>query len=349
MGDVKEYGYFCFQHPKIKKNVEAIYSTINPVHLYSYCKIEDLVDDYNCPDEYINQLYTKARAMTLEYFINISVFVEKYNVDQYPRIIYPFKNNYIDNKYLNEVEIDGAFLVKKKFTINDRDFPFIFQNFLSFTGTNKCYDLNLKENLNAKDFEENDLCLLEIKTNNPHSDTFPNTLEKMLDKLLVFEQLFRSLGVEYKRIRLILFYDLTKKKNYEEEIKRALTKFVNNHKELEYLNKTYFQVIYMDASYFVESLLTNADKIKNLEGQIIDLKKNIEKKYDLMNKHIELIESQNKIIIELSLSNKKLEISNQKLMERLEMKIDMLVKLESEKKNLNQESTDADGADSDNE
>ena len=353
MGDVKEYGYFCFQHPKIKANVEAIYSTINPVHLYSYCKIEDLVDDYYFPDEYINQLYTKARAMTLEYFINISVFVEKYNVDQYPRIIYPFKNNFIDNKYLNEVEIDGAFLVKKKFTINDRDFPFIFQNFLSFTGTNKCYDLNLKENLNAKDFEENDLCLLEIKTNNPHSDTFPNTLEKMLDKLLVFEQLFRSLGVEYKRIRLILFYDLTKKKNYEEEIKRALTKFVNNHKELEYLNKTYFQVIYMDASYFVESLLTNADKIKNLEGQIIDLKKNIEKKYDLMNKHIELIESQNKRIIELSLSNEKLlkkiqklEISNQKLMERLEMKIDMLVKSESEKKNLNQESTDAD---SDNE
>ena len=45
----------------------------------------------------------------------------------------------------------------------------------------------------------------------------------------------------------------------------------------------------------------------------------------------------------------KLEISNQKLMERLEMKIDMLVKLESEKKNLNQESTDDDGADSDNE
>ena len=138
---------------------------------------------------------------------------------------------------------------------------------------------------------------------------------------------------------------------------------MNNHKELEYLNKTYFQVIYMDASYFVESLLTNADKIKNLEGQIIDLKgqiidlkKNIEKKYDLMNKNQELIESQNKRIIELSLSNEKLlkkiqklEISNQKLMERLEMKIDMLVKLESEKKNLNQESTDADGADSDNE
>ena len=42
----------------------------------------------------------------------------------------------------------------------------------------------------------------------------------------------------------------------------------------------------------------------------------------------------------------KLEISNKKLMERLEMKIDMLVKSEIEKKNLNQESTDAD---SDNE
>ena len=75
----------------------------------------------------------------------------------------------------------------------------------------------------------------------------------------------------------------------------------------------------------------------------------MEKKDDLMNKNQELIESQSKRIIELSLSNKKLQISNEKLMERLEMKIDMLVKLESEKKNLNQESTDADGADSDNE
>ena len=97
-----------------------------------------------------------------------------------------------------------------------------------------------------------------------------------------------------------------------------------------------------------------------MEGQIIDLKKNIEKKDDLINKHIELIESQNKRIIELSLSNeyllkkiqkleisnKKLQISNEKLIKRLEMKIDMLVKSESEKKNLNQESTDAD---SDNE
>ena len=65
-----------------------------------------------------------------------------------------------------------------------------------------------------------------------------------------------------------------------------------------------------------------------------------------MNKNQELIESQSKRIIELSLSNKKLQISNEKLMKRLEMKIDMLVKSEIEKKNLNQESTDAD---SDNE
>ena len=67
------------------------------------------------------------------------------------------------------------------------------------------------------------------------------------------------------------------------------------------------------------------------------------------------LKTYNKRIIELSLSNEKLlkkiqklEISNQKLMERLEMKIDMLVKSEIEKKNLNQENTDADGADGDN-
>jgi len=102
----------------------------------------------------------------------------------------------------------------------------------------------------------------------------------MLDKLLVFEQLFRSLGVEYKRIRLILFYDLTKKKNYEEEIKRALTKFVNNHKELEYLNKTYFQVIYMDYSYFANSLKKFEDEIDILKYNINDVNQKYEKAHE---------------------------------------------------------------------
>ena len=47
---------------------------------------------------------------------------------------------------------------------------------------------------------------------------------KMLEKMIIFEQLFTSLKIEYDRIRLILFYDLVLKINYTADIKNILTK-----------------------------------------------------------------------------------------------------------------------------
>ena len=129
--DIREYGYTCY----IFKNytIEALYSIYNPEYLFSYCHVKDLIDDYQHPNIFIQNLYIKARAMTLEYYINNSVFIEKYNVLPLPRIIYPLNNNLIERKnikLLEEVEIDGAFFVKQSFCIKDDDFPFVFQLFL---------------------------------------------------------------------------------------------------------------------------------------------------------------------------------------------------------------------------
>ena len=333
MGDKRKYGYFYYNYENY--NLEALYSTINPVDLFSYCQIKDLIDDYKSPKIKVQNLYTKSRAMTLEYYINISVFFEKYNVKPYPRIIFPLGKSIRRKDLLNEVELDGAFLVEKKFSIKDNDFPFIFQNFLSCNGSKNIYKLNFTTNFNGGVFEENDLCLLEIKTKFPENlkyrnnettfPTFPEVIENMLNKMIIFEQLFKFLGVNYKRIRLILFYDLVKTTNYAKVIQTTLKKFLDNNQEISYLDKINFQVIYMNASYFVESLRTNAEVIKNIKAELnnlkIDMNKKDEKIEKLCNDNKELqiankeFQTANK---KLQIANKKLQIANYNFMKKIE-------------------------------
>jgi predicted hydrocarbon binding protein len=250
--------------------------------------------------------------MTLEYYINYSVFSEKYNIKHYPRIIYPLKSKKsdIDRDLLNEIEIDGAFLVEKDFKIEDKDFPFIFQHFLSFNNSNKlykCNEIKFQPDLSGKEFKKNDLCLLGIKTNFPDEENdgnpFDYTLEKMLEKMLIFEQLFRELKVNYKRIRLILFYDLVKKINYGDVIKDILENFAKNYSHLDYIDKICFQVIYVNSFYFVESLISNSEKINILIKEVKDLKEEIKKRDEK--------------ILKLELENNKLQIENSNLLKMI--------------------------------
>ena len=319
MGDKNDYGYIYYYFNNYL--IEALYSTISPVYLYNYSNVKNLIDDYNNPNEFTQNLFIKSRAMTLEYYIN-TIFIEKYGAIPYPRIIFPLDPFYeLPISIKNEVEIDGAFLVSKPFSIKDIDFPFVFQQFLSYTGSNKIYSLdNESYDINGKYFEKGDLCLLEIKTKFPEKCkpknskelTFPELLDVMLDKMLIFEQLFKTLGVEYKRIRLILFYDLIKKQKYSNDIVRALQNFGYEHDYLDYLDKIYIQVIYINSSYFIESLKSNSDKIKNLEETI----KIINSDIDRLNKEINLLQEE----------NKNLKIDNKLLYEELKNRIESIEK-----------------------
>ena len=329
MCNSREYGYFCYKykHPisKIKYYIEALYSIIDPIYLYNYCQLKDLIDDYNIPKSSIKNFYVKNRAMALEYYVNVSVFMDKYNLKPLPRIIYPLKNKNIDYDLLNEVEIDGAFFVENEFTIVDEDLPFIYQTFLSFSSSNKVYNIITSEfDLNGKIFKKNDLCLLEIKTEFPdklekdNRESFPEVLEKLFEKMIIYEQLFTSLKFNYDRIRVILFYELVLKKNFTNEINNAMKKFAKDHAKLKYLNKIYFQVIYVNASYFVGALRTNAEEIKNLKGIIENFKIESEirenKIEELTRKNNEAIDMNNKLLIEV----KQLTDKNNELLTKIE-------------------------------
>ena len=214
MGDKNKFGYFLYELDG--RYIEALYSIIDSLNLFNYSKIKD-IKNYEYPIEFIGNLNIKSKHLTLEYYINVKIFFEKYKVIQYPRIIFPLGKFKKSEEYLkNEVEIDGAFLVAEPFSIIDSDFPFIFQQFLAYTGSNKMFNIyNENYDINGKIFLKNDLCLLEIKTRFPErvgNDSFDNIIWKMLNKMIIFEQLFRYLGVKYDRISLILFYDLVQKK-----------------------------------------------------------------------------------------------------------------------------------------
>ena len=282
MGDKNKFGYFLYELDG--RYIEALYSIIDSLNLFNYSKIKD-IKNYEYPIEFIGNLNIKSKHLTLEYYINVKIFFEKYKVIQYPTIIFPLGEfNKSEESLKNEAEIDGAFLVDKPFSIINSDFPFNFQLFLEYSGSNKMFKINNEDyDINGKKFLKNDLCLLEIKTNFSKiadKDNFSDVLFGLLKKMIIFEQLFTYLGIKYDRIRLILFHDFIKKKNCIKIIRNTLKKFGKQYRTLSYLDKIYMQVIYINSSYLVESLISNSDRIKNLEEalKILIEKENIIKK-----------------------------------------------------------------------
>ena len=49
---------------------------------------------------------------------------------------------------------------------------------------------------------------------------FTEVINDFLDKTIIFEQLFSDMNLEYKRIKLILLYDVVKKKIMKKVLKK---------------------------------------------------------------------------------------------------------------------------------
>ena len=299
--NTSEYGYFCYEDKN--ELIEALYSTINSELLYDDITKYNIPDDFINPKKYIQDAYIQSRAKSFEYYIDKTIFEKRYNNKRYPRIIYPLKKLYTDdplkyeyNFYESEKEIDGCYYINdKNFTIDKDEFSFQSQYCKSFY--RNINDLN-NDIGNEYLFLVGDLCLIEIKAKFPKKEKDYNDEEKdlndtvidMLQKMIIFEQLFKDLGINYKRIRLILFYDLIKKKNYEKYLENIFKKFKNKYPNLDYKDKIYFQIIYMDSSYFASSLKSFQDTIDNLNKKVEILSKDNEKLKIVNQKHEKLFE-----------------------------------------------------------
>ena len=308
--DISKYGYFSYLNNNYKES-EALYSVIDSeIMYYEITKLNKIADDFYQEDEVKRSLYLKSRAKSLEYFINKTVFEKKYKTKQLPRIIFPLqwiykedgKYEYKKYYYENELEIDGCFFVKEQFKLLDGEFPFESQFFKSSFND---IQSEWTDSENGATFLEGDVCLLEIKANLPnyidtYEKSFRREVNNFLLKMITFEQLFKSIGIEYKRIRLILFYDVVKKCNYQKYLSKILSYFAKKNKDIDYMDKIYFQVIYMDAGYFASSLKKFEDEIDILKYQLND----INKKYEEINKNYQEFNEKYESVLEI-LKNKK--------------------------------------------
>ncbi len=367
--DSNKYGYFCYKDID-GEYIESLYSTINNEIIYDFTNKRKLCDDYQKPNEFIHKEYIKSRALTLEYYIDKTIFEKKYNSTDYPRIIFPLqrikknKKNYVYDNYFyrSEIEIDGAFLINKDFNLETQDFPFINQycsKYEKYTYNND-YNNKIIIKRNHNTFQKDDICILEIKTQfplNPKDNTSliynynekPKTLvevvNELLSKMYVFEQLFddNNLNINFTNIRLILFYDLIKKRNFYSEINNTMKTFYNKNKSIiTYFNKITFQVIYMNSNYFAGSLKYNSDKIDNLNYKIDNLTQeniNLNKKiYNLTQENINL----NKKIDNLTQENNGLKSEIIKLNKKFEKMNCMFYKIipEEERKKIGEHLND---------
>ena len=184
--DKTKIGYFCYKN-MLHKDIEALYSLIEPETLYDDITKINKAENFYKKDNKLRNKYLKSRAKSLEYFINKTVFQKKYGNKPYPRIIFPLqkvfkddKNNYYYDEYFfeSEVELDGCFFIKEKFVLDINEFPFESQYY-------KPYFCDMNDNIikseNGYIFLEGDLCLIEIKTHFPYyiqEDLYNNPNEK---------------------------------------------------------------------------------------------------------------------------------------------------------------------------
>ena len=347
--DTQQYGYFCYNDGN--KTIEALYSIIDSSILYDDITRVNKAENFYKIEENIRNEYLKSRAKSLEYFINKTVFEKKYENKPFPRIIFPlqrvFENyKFNDESFKNEIELDGCFFIEKNFNLDNNEFPFESQYFKPYI-----YNLGNKEikDKDAYEFLPNDLCLIEIKTHfpsnnkrelydNPKEKDFKQIINDFLDKMIVFEQLISDMNLKYNRIRLIIFYDVVKKYNYNKELENILTKYKLKEKCPNYYKKIYVQIIYMNANYFAASLKRFEDTIDIVNTKYdevlkkLDIEKN--KNTDLNGKYEELRKSLNNEINQNVELNGKYEELQKSLDNEINQKVALNKKYEEVKKNL---------------
>ena len=290
--DKSKYGYFVYKDINSDYYIESIYSTVDPEIIFEYTDRDENYQEDNYKKK--AQLAFKCRALSFEYYIN-KLFIKKYKATEYPRVIFPFRkverinevNEIIfSDKNKNEVmeEIDGCYINNYKFEMIGIDIPFKVQSL------GKIFSFYFPELKMTKDefglyegiiFDEGDLSILEIKNSFPPDiyvkddpKDFKNIVNVMLKRMLIYVQLQNEFKVSFRRIRLILFYDVVKCGGYQKDLEEV---FINFYKKnnVDYKQKICFQLIYIDSNYYAKSLKTMEDRMDHLEKKVMQLTEEI--------------------------------------------------------------------------
>ena len=176
----------------------------------------------------------KARGLSLEYYINC-LLMDKFKQKELPRVIYHFLAQ--DNKIIQLMdleELDGVFYLQEKETLMINDLPFIVDDILEAKDSK--FDFTI-QNSDCIQFKENSLVLLEVKNRFPGTShatpkeeiekDLKNELIILCDKVLAFYELYNERFKDIKNIRIILFYDVIRKSNYDSVLSNTFKQYFN--------------------------------------------------------------------------------------------------------------------------
>ena len=282
------YGYICY---KVEKNSiilykEGIYSILNNKILYSEItdKTKFIKDDFYFSDDNIVDNSYKARALSLEYYLN-GFFMVMLNQEELPRVVYNFDPYSFQNVVKGEKddaqkraiemeELDGVFFVEKEAKLDIEKLPFIIDDIVEIKGDK--FNFEILENTNILKFDEKTLILLEVKNRFP--DDLAKEINILLGKTISFHQLYEERFKNIKNIRVMFFYDAIPKYNYDEELLKIINHFFQDKSEIR--EKIQFQFIFITSSYLAFNFKNLKDRIDELEKEISFLKEknsNLEK------------------------------------------------------------------------
>ena len=298
--DEKTIGYICYKN-KNNQCVEGIYSTLNNYMLYKEITEQSKFkkDDIYIDDPIISDNCFKTRGLSLEYYINC-LLMNKFKQKELPRIIYHFlpdqkKNKKIKIKIKNLEELDGVFYLLKEEVLIINDLPFIVDDI--YESDNSNFDFKKQKN-NYIQFKEKSLVLLEVKNRLPetsYDSSEKEIIEKELkselinlcDKVVAFYELYNEIFKDITKIRVILFYDLIPKNNYDEILSYVFKQYFVKGRLINIKNKIQLQCTFIISSYFAYTIKNFIDKTNLLELKINENKSKIESLKEKLQKIIE--------------------------------------------------------------
>ena len=325
------YGYICY---KVEKNEttlykEGIYAILDNKILYSEItdKAKFIKDDFYFSDDNIVDNSYKARALSLEYYLN-GFFMARLKQNELPRVIYNFdpylfqniikgKNDATQKRTIEMEELDGVFYLEKKAEFNVEKLPFIIDDIVEIKGNR--FDFEILENINILKFDENTLILLEVKNRFP--DDLAKEINILLGKTISFHQLYEERFKNIKNIRVMFFYDAIPKYNYDEELLKIINHFFQDKSEIR--EKIQFQFIFITSSYLAFNFKNLKDRIDELEKEISFLKEknsNLEKNVEDLTLVVTQLRQKVDELYQFKLDNEKLIKENTDLKRKLQNK-----------------------------
>ena len=244
-------------HRIFKKTFEGIYAIIPNELLYKEIadKSKFLPDNFEKEDEARVENSFKARGLSFEFYIN-DLLIKNYEFINLPRVIFCFKDNNNSNTIKDIVELDGIFYFEKEQLLNLKELPFINEDIVKKDIDDK-YKFEACDNLIT--FNEKSLILLEIKSRFPSNDpknkeSLDKVMDSMLDKVIVFYDIYKVRFKDIKTVKLIFFYDSVRKEGYDQIIVQKINNFIIYNTFLKSLFQ--FQIVFIASSFFAIGVKT---------------------------------------------------------------------------------------------